>query len=284
MGPLNGMVFDAVKWTVSITPVTFLTVSNKYQPLDTIGGYPLNAGVKCSSTIARIPTYIEGFDEALEGGIPSGYIVLIAGSPGTMKSTVACNILYNNVVKRGAKCIYMTLEQSRQSLETQSLRFGIDLGAVRESMHVLDFAVVRRNLKHLTAEKSWMEVFKMYIGNLKESFPFDFVVIDSLDVLEMASEIKNKRDELFYLFEWLRELNSTILLTCETPAGKLIELGNDVSYLADGIISLYIQDVSDVEAQRRIRCLKLRSTNHSMDSFTFITEGNRFMAVKAISK
>ncbi len=237
-----------------------------------------------SSAVLRDKTYIEGFDEAIEGGIPSGYIVLIAGSPGTMKSTVACNILYHNAVKKGKKCVYMTLEQSRQSLEEQSLRFGMDIERARDNMHVLDFAVVRRNLKHLTADKSWMEVFKMYMANLKESFPFDFIVIDSLDVLQMASQIQNKRDELFYLFEWLRELKATILLTCETPAWKLIEAGNDVAYLADGIISLYIQDVSDVESQRRIRCIKLRSTNHSMDSFTFINEGNRFMAVKAISK
>lgn len=232
----------------------------------------------------RAPTYIEGFDEAIEGGIPSGDIVLIAGTPGTMKSTVACNMLYNNAKKKNSKCIYMTLEQSRQSLEVQAMRFGMDFDKVRENMRILDFAVVRRNLKHLTAKKSWLEVFKMYIGNLRESFPFDFVAIDSLDVLEMASEIQNKRDELFYLFEWFRELNATVILTCETSAEKLTASGNDVAYLADGIISLYIQDVSDVEAQRRIRCLKLRSTNHSMDSFTFLNEGARFLAVKAISQ
>ncbi len=236
------------------------------------------------SIIQRVPTYIEGFDGALEGGIPDGSIVLIAGAPGTMKSTVTCNILYHNARKRSSRCVYMTLEQSRQSLERQALRFGMDFEKVKENMRILDFAVVRRNLKHLTAKKSWLEVFKMYIGNLRDSFPFDFVAIDSLDVLEMAGQIQNRRDELFYLFEWFRELNSTVILTSEMPAYRLTESANDVAYLADGIISLYTQDVSDVEVQRRIRCLKLRSTEHSMDSFTFINESGRFMAVKAISK
>ncbi len=232
----------------------------------------------------RIPTYIDGFDEAIEGGIPGGYIVIVAGAPGTMKSTVLSNILYQNASNRGAKCIYMTLEQSKDSLKKQAKCFGMDFEKHTENLRVLDFAIVRRSLKQLTARKSWLEVFKMYIRNLRESFPFDLVAIDSLDVLEMAAGIRNRRDELFYLFEWLRELNSTILLTCETPAGTLLTSGQDVAYLADGIISLYTQDVSDVEAQRRIRCIKLRSTDHSMDSFTFLTEGGRFMAVKAISQ
>lgn len=244
----------------------------------------MTGNVQEKSGIVRVPTYIEGFDEALEGGIPKGAIVVIAGAPGTMKSTVACNILYNNAGRNGAKCVYLTLEQSRKSLEEQASRFGMNFESVRENLRILDFAVIRRNLKHLTAKKSWLEVFKMYIQNLRETFPFDFVVIDSIDVLEMALQIQSKRDELFYLLEWLRELNATILLTCEVLAHTLLEKASDITYLADGVISLYMQDVSDVETQRRIRCIKLRSTNHSMDSFTFISEGNRFMAVRAISQ
>ena len=37
---------------------------------------------------SRLKTYIEGFDRALEGGIPQGHIVLMAGTPGTMKSSL----------------------------------------------------------------------------------------------------------------------------------------------------------------------------------------------------
>jgi KaiC/GvpD/RAD55 family RecA-like ATPase len=234
--------------------------------------------------IVRIPTYIEGFDEAIEGGIPENSVVLIAGSPGTMKSTVACNILYRNSLNSGKKGVYTTLEQSRKSLETQAARFGMDFSKIKENFRVLDFAVIRKNLKQLSAKKSWLEVFKMYIGNLKESFPFQFLAIDSLDVLEIACRIQDSREELFYLFEWLRELNSTVILTSESKSDAMLDPVRDEAFLADGIISLSIQDISDVEVQRRIRCIKMRATNHSMDSFTFLTEKEKFMAVKAISK
>ncbi|MEM3851581.1 MAG: ATPase domain-containing protein [Methanomassiliicoccales archaeon] len=237
-----------------------------------------------SGVITRIPTYIEGFDEALEGGIPEGYVLLIAGPPGTMKSTVTCNLLYRNVFDSGSRALYTTLEQSSESLELQASRFGMDFSKVKERFRVIDFAVIRRNLKQLSGKKSWLEVFKMYISNLREAFPFDFIAVDSLDVLEVACHIRDSREELFYLFEWFRELDATVILTSESTTQRMISSVQDEAYLADGIISLSVQDVSDVEAQRRIRCLKLRATNHSMDSFTFITENGKFMAVKAISK
>ena len=44
----------------------------------------------------RVKTYIQGLDEQMSGGVPKGHVVLISGMPGTMKSSVAFNILYNN--------------------------------------------------------------------------------------------------------------------------------------------------------------------------------------------
>ena len=42
-----------------------------------------------------IRTYVTGLDNRIEGGIPKGHIVLIAGESGSMKSSLAWNILYN---------------------------------------------------------------------------------------------------------------------------------------------------------------------------------------------
>ena len=35
----------------------------------------------------RIPTHVDGLDEVLGGGVPEGNVVLVSGSPGTMKTT-----------------------------------------------------------------------------------------------------------------------------------------------------------------------------------------------------
>ncbi len=244
----------------------------------------MSAVVKEPGGTRRIRTFIEGFDEVLEGGIPPNSIVLIAGTPGTMKSTVACNMLYRNAIAGETQGVYMTLEQNRASLEQQGRRFGIEFESAGDRLRILDFGIVRKSLKQLTARRSWLEVFKMYVNNLKDSTGFDFLVIDSLDVLETAARLKSRREELFYFFEWMKGLGATIILTSESSLDHLAEENRDEAYLADGLISLSIQPISDVEVQRRIRCMKMRATSHSMDSFTFLYENRRFMAVRSISK
>src|SRR2546426_12322903 len=42
----------------------------------------------------RMNTYVEGFDEALGGGIPRGSLVLVGGTPGTMKPALTLRSLY----------------------------------------------------------------------------------------------------------------------------------------------------------------------------------------------
>src|SRR5713226_7008762 len=63
----------------------------------------------------RLKTYVEGFDEALGGGIPRGSLVLVSGTPGTMKTALTFSILYENV-KAGSKALYITLEESQEDL------------------------------------------------------------------------------------------------------------------------------------------------------------------------
>ena len=46
-----------------------------------------------------IKTYIKGFDDKLGGGIPEGSVVLLVGEPGTMKSSVAFNVLFYNAIE-----------------------------------------------------------------------------------------------------------------------------------------------------------------------------------------
>jgi len=50
----------------------------------------------------RIRTYIRGLDEQLQGGVPKAHVVLLAGKPGTMKSSVAFSMVYHNAKSSGA--------------------------------------------------------------------------------------------------------------------------------------------------------------------------------------
>lgn len=233
---------------------------------------------------ARMKTYIEGFDRALEGGIPQGHIVLMAGTPGTMKSSVTYYSLYHQAKESGTTCVYVTLEQSRTSLLRQMERMGMRTEDVKKNLHVLDLGLIRKNLKHVSTGDSWMQVFKGYLGSLKSDLNFSVLAIDSLGVLETIASMNNRRTDLFYLFEWLRDLNCTVILISEASPDHLFDGSYDEGYLVDGIITLKMQVIREVETQRRIRCVKMRETNNDPSIFSLIYAGGKFQVTKAISE
>ncbi|MFA5313308.1 MAG: RAD55 family ATPase [Methanomassiliicoccales archaeon] len=235
--------------------------------------------------IERVKTYVQNFDDYIQGGIPKGQVVLITGTPGTMKSSLCYSLLYYNALYGKTKSIYMTLEQSRGNLTEQMMLMGMENPAVQDYVQVVDLGLIRRSLTELSAKGSWMQVFKMYAENLKKSIGFDILVLDSLDVLEMAAQIRDdRRTELFYLFEWLRNMGVTSFLISERAPEEIFSRSYDEGYLADAIISLKLQEIGESDVQRRIRAVKLRSTNHKAGYFSLLFSDGMFRATQVISE
>ena len=225
----------------------------------------------------RVRTYIRGLDEQLQGGIPKGHVVLLAGKPGTMKSSVAFNMLYNNARNDGNGCVYVTLEQSRDSLLENMTGLGMDIKGLESKLSVLDLALIRKKLKQLT-NKSWLEVFKMYVDNLDKSMDITILVIDSLPVLEVMAKFEDPRDDLFRFFEWLRELDITTFLIAEMEqdSDKFCQNGED--FLSDGIVHLDLRR-DDRQVNLFLSVVKMRKTAHRRGYYPLIFDEGGFEAV-----
>jgi len=231
----------------------------------------------------RIKTYIEGFDEKLQGGVPASSVVLLVGEPGTMKSSVAFNMLFNNAKEKGQRGLYVTFEQSSKSLAKHMSGLGMDPSKLQDKIEIVDIGLIRKKLTQLK-EQSWIQIFKMYTKNLKESSDYSLLVIDSLPVLEVLAKFDNPREELFHLFEWLRDLGVTTILISEmTPDSKSYS-NHGEDFLADGIFYLRMMETGDVSVQRQLRCVKMRSTEHNTDYHTLLFDGGKFKATKVIGQ
>jgi KaiC/GvpD/RAD55 family RecA-like ATPase len=223
-------------------------------------------------------TYIRGFDEELNGGIPENHIILVSGTPGTMKSSVAFNILYNNIKDEDSVGVYVSLEQSRENLLFQLKSLGLsDLEDL--NLTILDMAKIRKEVD-MTKDKPWLDVMKKHMGYLKENMKFDLLVIDSLPVVEMISKVEDERAYLFYFFEWLRDLNVTTFIISEISTDPSMVYPEE--FLADGIILLTMERVNEVDVHRRIRCVKMRGVNHNTGYFTLEFKDGAFQASQAI--
>ncbi|RLF47742.1 MAG: circadian clock protein KaiC [Thermoplasmata archaeon] len=225
-----------------------------------------------------IRTYVKGLDEHLGGGIPEGHVVLIVGEPGTMKSSLAYSILYYNAKHNGISGIHASLEQSRESLlanmESMGMKIDRETG---KRISVLDLGFIRKKMVQL-GNQTWLEIFKMYVKNLKVSMDSKILVVDSLPVLEIMSKFKDPRIDLFHLFEWFRDLHITTFLIHEQPHGVPILAQHGEDFLADGVIHIDMCRIENT-VKLYLGILKMRRCKHSRRYFPLIYEGGRFEIV-----
>jgi len=231
----------------------------------------------------RIHTYIHGFDELVGGGMPKGQIILVSGEPGTLKSTFSFNVVYHNAVKENRNGAYITLEQGRENFSRHLRAVSMDPRNVEERVSIVDLGMIRKNLDGV-GTKTWLDIFKMYAQNLRKNIGYEILVIDSLPVLETIANFQRPREDLFQFFEWLRDLDATILVISEIKANAVDygQYGED--FLADAIVHLKMERVNDSNIQRRVRVVKMRATAHSTNYHTLIFQNNQLQVTRVLAE
>jgi KaiC/GvpD/RAD55 family RecA-like ATPase len=231
-----------------------------------------------------IRTYVEGFDKELGGGIPKGHIVLIAGAPGTMKSSLSFSIMYNNMKKRGSKALYITIEESKESLVTGMERLG--MGDFNEkSLAIVDIGKLRLEYRVVEETRNWLKILMEHLQTKVASEGYEFVVLDSLTALSSIMEFENPRQELYHFFGFLKGLKVTTLLLTEVIREDDMYGTYHEAYLADGLIYLKYHDVGETESQLRMKCAKMRYTKHNHGFMALLfKEGTGFMVTPVISE
>ena len=118
----------------------------------------------------------------------------------------------------------------------------------------------------------------MYLKNLKKNMNINLVVIDSLPILEVMAKFQSPREELFHLFEWLRDMQVTAFLITEMDQDSEKFCKNSEDFLADGIIHLDLRrDETDVKLWLSI--VKMRQTNHKRNYLPLIFDKDGFEVV-----
>ncbi|KYK26734.1 MAG: hypothetical protein AYK23_02635 [Candidatus Proteinoplasmatales archaeon SG8-5] len=224
----------------------------------------------------RIPTYVKGLDKNMEGGIPKGSLVLLCGKPGSMKSSVAYNILYQNAKQNQKKSVYISLEQGRDSLLEHMGRLKMPNQDVENLLTVVDLGYLRQNSENLDYGSGWMSVFRMYAENLKDTSNYDILVIDSLAAMEVLADVRNRRADLFHIFGWLKELGATTFVISEAVPQE--ETVREEDFLADGVLHLDLRREGN-GVNLYLGIAKMRMSNHARGYSPLIFEGGEFEIV-----
>lgn len=225
-----------------------------------------------------IRTYIQELDEKMPSGIPRNHIVIIAGRAGTMKSSIAYNILYKHAIEKHEKSLYLSLEQPRENLVFQLKGIGFHPDNVKDYVFIVDMSYLRKMLAG-EEEIDWMNVIETIVKNFVENEKCKIVVIDSIDAMYAMSDIKKPRTFLFYFFQKLRDYGITafIITEMDPDSNKFGKYGVE-DYLADGVIHLTLERSGKVVG-RYISIVKMRGVKHPTDYFPLVFENGIFRIV-----
>jgi KaiC/GvpD/RAD55 family RecA-like ATPase len=230
----------------------------------------------------KIKTYIDGFDDVLGGGIPEGHVVLICGTPGTMKTSVTYSIMYENAKREGLKGLYISLEESYEGLKGAMM--DLEMTEIDQlPVFMIDVGKIRKAHPEQELSKGWLEILTKYIQKRVEADDFDIIVIDSLAALYSLAPLKNPRADLFHFVRFLKELGTTVFLISEISHGSENLVSNDEDFLADGIIHLKMHEAGEGDVQLRINCIKMRRAKHQRGWYRLMHNGKKFTTTPIIS-
>jgi KaiC/GvpD/RAD55 family RecA-like ATPase len=142
---------------------------------------------------------------------------------------------------------------------------------------MVDIAALRKQVKETNTDPSgdWVNVIKNIVKKLKTWLRCDLLVLDSLSALYALSDFTEARSKLFYIFEFLRDVEITSYVITEMYAPKKYGEYGVEDYLADGIVHLeMLEKMRKVE--RTLSIVKMRATNCNLDVFTLEFEGGKF--------
>ncbi len=204
---------------------------------------------------AKMASGILEMDELLGGGIEQGTSTLIAGPPGTGKSSLAAQFV-TNAAQNGSRAAMFIFDESVQTLLTRMASLGANL-----QKYVEDGTVTVRQVD--PAELSPGELSEA-IRRAVEVDRAAIVVLDSLNgYLNAMPDERFLNMHLHELLSYLRQLDvATVIVAAQHGLiGQNMSTPVEATYLADAVILLRYFEASG-EVRQAISVIKKRGGEH----------------------
>ncbi len=233
--------------------------------------------------IERVPTGIKGFDKLVQGGFPSGFVMLVTGTPGCGKTLFGMEYVYNGARKYGEKGMIISFEQSLDDIRHQAAAIGLDLVTYEKKGLITLMHIPITELDKGTLEKIKKEVERRKIKRL---------VVDSISTLSINAPIYTPvkdvalKDIMNYkaffsppilgdfvvnrfiygFIDNLRRFSGcTTMVTAEAPEkGDYLSRDTISEFICDGVLALSFESMGG-EYSRSLIVRKMRGTKNDED-------------------
>jgi circadian clock protein KaiC len=215
------------------------------------GRPPIQRDARKRVTIRQLATGVPGLDEVLGGGIPEFSFNMIAGAPGTGKTTLAQQIMFANAtVERPALHFTVLGEPPIKMLRYQQQFDFFDMSRVGTAVRFL-------NMSEEVLERNLDVVFDRVVSEVERANP-GIVVVDSFRTVIRSSESGSSELDLQHFVQRL----ALRLTSWEATTFLLGEYGeaesrSPVFTVADGVYWL-TNEVERNATIRKMRVTKIR--------------------------
>ena len=206
----------------------------------------------------RISTGVERLDRMLAGGPFRGSTVLVSGSAGTGKTTLAAH-LANAACARGERALLVLFEESPEQISRNMRSVGIDL------RHWVDAGLLRMWAARATA--FGLETHLAILAQLIEDFTPSVAVLDGLASHTHGSSAQEVPSMVARQIDLLKAGGITAIATALAEEDETSAVG--ISSLVDTWLLLRNVE-SDGERNRLLFVLKSRGTAHSNQVREFV--------------
>jgi circadian clock protein KaiC len=216
-------------------------------PITSLGLQHLASAERVSSGIPRL-------DSMLGGGYFRGSTVLVSGTPGSGKTSVATRFV-QAACERGERCLFFAFEESPEQLARNMSSIGMDLGRWRK----------RRLLRLESARPAvyGLETHLAFMHRAIGEFRPTAVLVDP--ITDFTDSRADNKAMLMRLIDFLKVEGITAVFTSLTSFGEHVEQSEaGVSSLIDTWITLRALE-REARRYRAICVLKSRGMPHSHD-------------------
>ncbi len=228
----------------------------------------------------RLSTGIPGLDKMLAGGIPKGFLVAAVGEPGCGKTVFAIHFTWAGVT-RGERAIFVTTEETRESIIRQAAMFNMDFRKYLErgNLVIIDALLKDRDDPYSLYRLDPEELVEKVIGvKRKMGYGHARLVIDSLSAFWLDKPAMARKYS-YYLKKVLYQWNFTVLATSQYSITTSEAFGFGLEHVADGIIR-FRKAVRGGRLHRYLIIEKMRQTPHDLRMFEFeIVDGKGIVLV-----
>ncbi len=212
-------------------------------------------------TLNRVKTGIEGFDDMLGGGFLPQTANLIEGAPGTGKSTLGMQFIYNGIAKFNEPGLIITFEEFPKQYYHDAAVFGWDFAKL-EKEGLLKIIMTSPEITQQDLET---------VGGIIETQITEMgvrrVLVDSITHFERLTQDPIELRALEYGFiNALKREGVTSLFTKESPAllGEAPEGDSETAFVVDSYSILRYVEI-DSAISKAVLVLKMRGSDHAKD-------------------